>query len=196
MKALTKAYVYIGAVNDFKENSVLPEYALRNFKTISNERVLNEKKASFGLLAFALEHLGISADVRDCFLSEKGKPMHKSFNFSISHSHDLVAVAVGDAGIDIEPLNNEKRTEKVLKRILCKGEENINSLVLWTQKEAAFKYGGKEKSLSEVNTRDYETKSAKFVFGDENYIISLASKGKFDAEFFIAPSVEKLNWIL
>lgn len=196
MKALTKVYVYVGAVNHFKDNDVMPEYAIRKVKTIRNEKAINEKKASFGLLTFALDSQGISADVRDCFLGDTGKPMHKSFDFSIAHSHGIVAVAVGNVGIDAEPLESEKRTEKVLKRITREGEENINSLVLWTQKEAVFKCKGEEKGFlpHAVKTLDYQTKSVKFSFEEKSFIMSLAGKEKFDAEFFVAPSGEKLDY--
>ena len=197
MKALTKVYVYVGEVNDFAQNEILPEYALGRVEATSNERVISEKKAVYGVLGFVLKHLGIMADVRECFLSETGKPMHENFNFSISHSKGVACVCVSlsdSIGVDIEPLESEKRTEKLFDRIKCHGEENVNSLVLWTQKEAAFKCAGTEKSFvpKVINTLDYKTKSLKFELGEKSFILSLAGNENFDAEFFTLPNGKKM----
>ena len=190
-------YVYVGSVEYFAENGILPQFADDDMKKIRNIRVRNEKKAGYGLLAFAMEKMGADADVKDCFLSITGKPIHKSFNFSISHSQGVVALAVSRScgvGIDIEPQKNEKRTEKLLKKMMCDGEETINSLVLWTKKEAIFKCEEKEKVFkpNKINTMNYSTKSIKFDFEKEEFVLSIAGKKEMDAVFFSAPCGDEI----
>ena len=188
--------VYVGKASHFAQNENLPDFVLSDLKKIRNVRVRNEKKAGYGLLAFAIEKMGIDADVRDCFLSKTGKPLHNSFEFSISHSNGIVALAISltdSVGIDVEPLNKAKRTEKLLKKMMCDGEETISSLVLWTKKEAIFKFDGKERVFKPktINTFDYNTKSVEIRF-EEEFILSLAGKKELDAVFFSAPDGEEI----
>ena len=192
--------VYVGAVYNFAQNEILPEYAKKRMEKISNLSVRDEKKAGFGVLNYALEHMGIDADARNCFLSMSGKPIHKRFSFSISHSKGLVAVAVcllGNVGIDIEPLESRERTDRVLKRILCDGEEGTDSLVLWTRKEAVFKCRGNSKSFkpNKIGTKDEKIKSIKFSFEEKDFVLSVSAEGReINAEFFLAPSGEHLTF--
>ncbi len=189
--------VYVGKVSHFAQNENLPDFVCSDLKKIRNIRVRNEKKAGYGILAFAIEKMGIDADVRDCFLGKTGKPLHNSFDFSISHSNGVVALAISlsdSVGIDVEPLNKAKRTDKLFKKTMCDGEETISSLVLWTKKEAIFKFEGKERGFKPktINTIDYNTKSVKFDFEKEEFVLSIAGKKKMDAVFFSAPCGDEI----
>jgi len=192
--------VYVGATHYFAQNEILPEYAVKNLEKINNISVRNEKKAAFGVLNFALEHIGIDASVRDCFLSMSGKPIHKRFSFSITHSKGVVAVAVctmGNLGIDVESAESRKRTDRLLDKILCDGEEEMDSLVLWTKKEAIFKCEGKSKVFapSMIKTADARTKSIKFSFEEKEFVLTVATEEReINAEFFLAPGGEHLTF--
>lgn len=76
-----------------------------------------------------------------------------SINFNISHSGNMIAIAISDSkiGIDIEVLKPIKFdltsydgffTSKELKAIIESKNRNKAFFVLWTQKEAAVKYSG------------------------------------------------------
>jgi len=81
--------------------------------------------------------------------NENGKPLIEGINFNISHSHNLVAVAISshEVGIDLE-LVEEKDNEKIAKKIM--NEEEYQKYLknkeyfykVWTKKEAYLKRKG------------------------------------------------------
>lgn len=81
--------------------------------------------------------------------NENGKPLIEEINFNISHSYNLVAVAISshEVGIDLE-LVEEKDNEKIAKKIM--NEEEYQKYLknkeyfykVWTKKEAYLKRKG------------------------------------------------------
>ena len=106
--------------------------------------------------------------------------------FSITHSGNIVAIAVGDCeyvGIDVE-----KCSEKVLKLKAKLGEYRPNNVSdiehltrEWTKKESAFKAGKK----CEFYSRKIFDKNG------EEYFLTLCTKDKF--EDFVYIDVKQLN---
>ena len=191
--------VYIAPIENYKENLILPEYAQLRIAKMGNERKKREKAAGYGLLQYAIGDMGINAGVRDCFLTETGKPVHNDFAFSITHADGVVAVAVSDSGsvgVDIEPKNNEVRTDKLLDKIITSEEKYDNSLVLWTKKEACFKYMGKERIFTPkiINTEELNTKSIAFKMDNKDFVLSLAGNNNFEARFlFLSDEAQLIN---
>lgn len=179
--------IYIGAVEDFSQHSHLPDYAVKSLEKTKNKRSAEEKKAGYGLLDYALKQMNINSDVTECFLSETGKPLHKDFCFSVSHSSGVVAVAISSKplGIDVELCDNEKRTERLKQKILHENETNENTLVLWTIKEAVFKFDGKEKVFipSSIDTTEFNSKTFKFTWQGKNFILSVAADDLSEVNF-------------
>lgn len=100
--------------------------------------------------------------------------------FSLTHSGNIIAVAIGDAeyiGVDVE-----KCSEKVLKLQAKLGDFKTNNLSNieyltreWTRKESAFKAGKK---------CDYYSRKI-FDKNGEEYFLTLCTKDKFeDFEYF------------
>jgi len=196
-KKLPLINVYIGKIRDFSENNVFPSYVKKELKKISNPEVAERKKAAYGLMDFAFRKEGKGFRVKKCFLSESGKPLHKDFCFSVSHSGNLVAVAVSAApvGIDIEVNETNENTEKLGERILCGDEKMAAPLVLWTLKEAAFKFSGKDSvfDASKVDTSEYTGKSWHFSYGDRAFIVSVVSDCLLRMNFHKLPENETLK---
>ena len=110
-------------------------------------------------------------------------------NLSLSHSGNLVAVAVCDTpvGIDVERLDASRFNERLARRILTDGEltlynnvpheERPQALVkAWTQKEAIFKRdGGSAFAPNQVDTLINNVNCLNVAFGDGEYIVAVAT---------------------
>ena len=49
-----EVYVYVGKVEDFKDNFILPCYIKEKIAEMKNEKAINQKKASYALLKKAV----------------------------------------------------------------------------------------------------------------------------------------------
>lgn len=173
--------VYVSEVSRFQDNDILPAYAKKELKKITSEKVTEEKRAGYGLLRYAADRTDKKPDIRKCTLSKTGKPVHKSFCFSVSHSGGLVAAAVSsaDVGIDIEEESSQAKGERFGQMILHENEKASDSdmLLLWTKKEAIFKRRGTDAHFrpQETDTTSVNTKSFRFCFSGKNYILTIAA---------------------
>lgn len=182
--------IYIGAVKDFSDFNQLPVYMEEKIKNIKNQQNVAEKKAGYGLLHHAVGNI---YDIKKCFLGKTGKPLHTHFCFSVSHSSGLVAVAVSSApmGIDIEKCEHKNRTDKLIKKILHKNDKEKNSLVLWTVKEAAFKFSETDEFFtpSSIDTDKFNSKTVKFTWNDTEFMLSVVSDDLTDVKFHFIPDI-------
>ena len=107
--------------------------------------------------------------------NENGKPLIEGINFNISHSHNLVAVAISshEVGIDLE-LVEEKDNERIAKKIM--NEEEYQKYLknkeyfykVWTKKEAYLKRKGL--SLEFALNKDQRIEDvASYYIQDEDY---------------------------
>ena len=118
----------------------------------SNENVRREKYYAWRVLEYLLlKTRGISITEVSFKKSEGGRWSAEGFDFSISHSDSVVAVALSDfsVGVDIEPIV-APRSASFAKRILLEDELSEYSSLpdekrteyltrKWTEKEALFK---------------------------------------------------------
>ena len=180
--------VYVGAVEDFCDTDRLPKYARKELKKISSEKVAKEKKAGYGLLALAAQEMTKKPDVRKCFLGKTGKPLHKDFGFSITHSGGLVAVAASPAavGIDLESRTDRERQEKLLERILHQKEQTDDPILLWTVKEAAFKFSEKDERFrpAEIDATAFKSRSVAFAVNDQRFALSVVADVVANVHFY------------
>lgn len=117
-----------------------------------------------------------------------GKPVKDDCFFSLSHSHDLVALFVSDdfCGIDVE--ENREVSKKLIDRCLSseeKAEDSCSFLESWTRKEAFAKIRGEGMFRKPIS--DIPSTQGKFVYQGENFetrtfllsenILSLSKKG-------------------
>ena len=180
--------VYVGRVDDFCNTDNLPKYTQKELKTISNQNICNEKKAGYGLLEFAVSKFSEKHDIRKCYLGKTGKPLHKSFCFSISHSADLVAVAVSSApvGIDLEVYSDKAQDKSFIDKMKHPNETADDAILLWTKKEAAFKQKELQPKFlpAETDTTSFKSKSVTFSFNGKNYALSAVADIVANVHFF------------
>lgn len=177
-----KIYVFIGDVEKFKDNTILPSYTKNELMTITDEKVKSEKRAGYGLMLFVLKkYFGIVEDFKKL---EKinGKPISPDYNFSNSHSNGLVALAISTTpvGMDLEILKDRK-FDTLTRHIMHKNEhfklnDSTSILKLWTKKEACFKLAGDSVFRPEnIDTTAFSTTTKQFSTKDSAFILSVAS---------------------
>ena len=165
---------------------------------ISNERVRREKYYVWRLLEYAIKNsLGADAS-RLCFKKgENGKWSCDGFEFSISHSGDVLAVALSfmSVGIDVERIR-VKNSERMANYILTQDElwdyaslceqERVEWLIRkWCQKEAIFKLQNKDSfAPSKIAVADFFTCDREVLTNDEKYILALAAENEDDIKIF------------
>ncbi len=183
--------VYVAKIpTDIRMNVVSPKSRQDEISACSCERVKREKYCAWKLLEYGLERsLGKKITEMKIVKSENGKWTSPHVEFSISHSHDAVCVAVSrkPVGVDIELLQSKINTERFCERILTDGEavEYQNQtddkleflLTKWSQKESLFKRSG-EKSFvpKEQDTQKGSTVSKTVSVAGQRYILSVASE--------------------
>ena len=166
--------------------------------SISNERVRREKYYVWKLLEYAIKNsLGADAS-RLCFKkNENGKWFCDGFEFSLSHSGDVLAVVVSKSavGVDVERIR-VKNSERMSNYILTKSElEKYNSICeeereawliqKWCQKEAIFKFQNKNSfSASEIETEKFFSCVKNFEIKNEKYILALAADNEDNVKIF------------
>lgn len=138
--------------------------------------------------AFGLYLINAFTGPSPLFYLANGKPVKDDCFFSLSHSHDLVALFVSDdfCGVDIE--KNREVSQKLIDRSLSPEEKAVDSLSfleIWTRKEAFAKIRGEgmfRKPISDVPScqekfvyqgESFETRT--FLFSEN--ILSLSKKG-------------------
>lgn len=112
-----------------------------------------ESLTALVLLAKLLKGIGADAGKLVLCRDKNGRPYfeNSSLDFSISHSHGVVAVALSDSGrvgIDVESSDMSKeRAERLANRYLSVKEASSLSsveefLLVWTEREAYVKQSG------------------------------------------------------
>lgn len=177
--------VYITNINNIVSND-LPLFEKDFIKSINNDKVIRQKKSAYGLLKIAVkEILGINENFQNFAKTKQGKPYTSDYYFSISHSDNIVAVAISkcEIGIDIECISKDRKWDLLKRKIVNENEKNIilNSaeeiISLWTKKEAYFKlvsgdlFVPKNIDISNKIIKSLENIKDK----EKSYILSIAS---------------------
>ncbi len=159
----------------------------RNFlDQVNKYKEDNQRRRSFFswyLLYLKLVERKINVSNLKVEFNENGKPLIEGINFNISHSHNLVAVAISshEVGIDLE-LVEEKDNEKIAKKIM--NEEEYQKYLknkeyfykVWTKKEAYLKRKGL--ALDFALNKDYKIDDVVSYYiqdeDDNNYYLSVS----------------------
>ncbi|MCB9498028.1 MAG: 4'-phosphopantetheinyl transferase superfamily protein [Erysipelotrichaceae bacterium] len=153
-------------------------------KKCRNEEVKKQKFYVWKLLEFALQKsLSLDANSLNFIKKENGKWIVDKCYFSLSHSGNLVAVAISDSpvGIDIQKHVLLNITPKLLDLVLSKEEiikyphiTNEKLLEMWSIKECAFKISEEKNFVSHHYTVDNfpHQKSVDITCQDELYKLS------------------------
>lgn len=148
--------IYFLSYSDTLYNKKLPElkkfFPNTDFEKIKNSKFKISLLAKFYVKKIAAEFLNATINTLDFEKTSNGKPFLKNypdFHFNISHSNNLIAIAIDNSqiGIDIEKIREVNL--KLANRHFCENEINfINSnnerfFEIWTKKEAYLKFCGK-----------------------------------------------------
>lgn len=156
----------------------------------------NQRKRSFFgwyLLYCLLRDRGIETSKMKIKHNNYGKPIIENFNFNITHSHNLVAVAISsnEVGIDVEYLDNRDQS-KIAKTIMSDEEylkyldDNQLFYIIWTQKEAYLKWKGTGIQLSAL-------KDKKIKIEADTKLIDLSEDERYCLS--VVPGKSKINFV-
>ena len=149
-----------------------PLYPSERFEEISScksEKVKRQKYAVWELLKYVLEkEYNLRFENIKFTKSVNGKWLANCIYFSLAHSGDYVAVCVDNRpiGLDIEYINEQKMTNKLLYYITTNIEKQAYNdeptaaqiAMLWAKKEAIFKFLNKPFfKPSNIEIKDYVT---------------------------------------
>ena len=125
-------------------------------------------------------------EIGEVVFEDNGKPYFKNnrVHFSISHSHDLCAVAVADkpVGIDIE-IVKERYNQHLIDRSLCDNEKAIfdgDFTRIWSRKEAVAKMTGKGIAgyPVDIDTTQYQFREEQVLYKDNAYWLVAVEEGQ------------------
>ena len=146
--------LYIAFIPDKPVEKVYPPERQEYIQSTSNEVLRNQRYFVWKLLEYALKNsFGFDFKEMKFNLNKQGRWECDKCYFSLSHSNNVVAVAVSDSpvGVDIEFMERSF-SDKLYKKILTEKEiseyinmeksEQKNYLIKkWTAKESLFKIG-------------------------------------------------------
>ncbi|MBE5939519.1 MAG: 4'-phosphopantetheinyl transferase superfamily protein [Lachnospiraceae bacterium] len=193
-----KVYIYVCETELYGQYDSVPDYCKKEIETVTNKKVVMQKRCAYGLLRRAAEEVyGCTPDFGTFYKNQAGKPLCHKFHFSISHHDDVVAVCISEknVGIDIEE-RSDKMDDKFFDRILsyeekCKKESVENDpLKLWTIKEAYHKFIGVLPIYNPVklNTTEVNYSSFDLEYRGKEFMISVVSEE--------IPNIKYINLLL
>ncbi len=179
--------VYIDKISKYDFSSkVYPKERLSEILACKSEKVRNQKYASWKLLEYALKtSFNLNLNELNFTKTEKGKWECDKAHFSISHTDNLVCVAVSDSpiGVDVEKV---RKINLVIKsKILAKEELETYSLIkkedkldylfcVWTGKESVYKFSSQTPFIfTKFNLSSYPVKTDKITINCEDYYLSI-----------------------
>ena len=208
-RAIPLVHVYVARVPfEAESGEIFPREREKEIASCSNEQVRRAKFYVWKLLESAL--------MRSFGLKIKNIPFTKTANgkwecpecfFSLSHSGELVAVALSRkaVGVDVELKDEDRFTDALAQKICTERErtalielsqsERFQAVnVLWTKKEALFKRSGE----GGFTPRNLETSDAKFAVreiadGDQRYILTVSSEDAASAVFRLGDNLQSIE---
>lgn len=176
------------------DEKILPAVRAEEIESCTNQKIRQQKYFVWKLLERALAlSFGLDMGRLNVKKTQTGKWECDGCCFSLSHSGDVVAVAVSDkpVGIDVEKYDPSRFNLSLAERIATVRErEKLNGLPasavieLWTQKEAIFKLsGGVCFQPKSIETSEYSTSTREITIGNGKYFVTIASQYADNAVF-------------
>ncbi len=183
--------------NNLKFDRVFPIDRQKEIDSVNNPRLKAQKFWVWKLLEYAIFH-SFGWEIADIEFTKKenGKWETPAFNFSLSHSENLLAVAISrePVGVDVEKIAsvNRRAIEKTLtdlekQKYSQVGQQNADEYLLgcWSKKESAFKMSEQEKFLpSKIHGDRYCRLEQVITLMDEKYILTACSESENSLEIF------------
>lgn len=188
--------------NIYDIDNIYPELRKTEIKKVNSKKVLREKYYSWKVLELGIRNsFGYTFKEIEFFKDDNGKWSSNKCKFSISHSKDIVAVAISneDVGIDIEWINKFKEKFSSLdefekfKLNICNQYDNksiinndiIDLVRLWTTKESIFKLNSNKGFIPKDIICDRNSRSFK-LFNSE-YLLTISTNT-------INTNIENINY--
>ncbi len=179
------------------QGTLVPSERDAEVKAVGSERVRREKHFVWRLLEEALRSsLSLTLDEAGLYKSESGKWLSRVCEISLSHSGELLAVAVSSlpVGIDIEGII-EPRAARFAERVLTpaelshyeslqRGEREIYLTECWTKKEARFKMSGSSAFVPNAYESSGESSASRIIeHRGKSYVLAVASECIFELNY-------------
>lgn len=175
--------IFYSDIKDFTyQESLIDNFCLARKKYINS--IKDTKRKCQSVVAWLLlKNIFALLDIKDdVYVNEHGKWcfFDNNIKFSISHSNNIVAIAVGDCeflGIDVEKCDEKIiKLEKKLDVNIRSNLSLIESLTIeWTKRESAFKAG---KECNFVSKKIFDK-------NNDEYILTVCSNATVDKPKFI-----------
>lgn len=150
---MLKVYLIdINKVEPIKEK--LPLVVIKHVNQYKNKQAKSTSKLAWQCLNHLLRK-NYKTDLKTLSFNKKGKPFlkNKKIYFSLSHSFDMIAIAISNSwvGIDVEKIINKKYANLLAEKMLNSGQKqkyitSKNKLEyltkVWTQRETIVKLNG------------------------------------------------------
>lgn len=161
-------------------------YRLEKLNNMTNVKKIQENiQIEYLLYNLFNKHLNKRIEKLDFIISKQGRPIFNDLYFNISHSNNLLIIAINtnfDISVDLEYINNKRL---VVKNKLYKDSSNksIDDVILdWTKKEAFVKLNEMTilSNLKDINIYDTylifdNLKSNYESFKYQNYYVTVCS---------------------
>ena len=173
-KNLSVVNVYVSYIPENIEfHNVYPEERQKEIDKALHPRVKKERFWVWEILKIALEK-GAELKFEDLKFkkSKEGRWYIKDYHFSLSHTDDMVAVAISNypVGVDVE-LKNRKMPPIDM------------DVTTWSKKESIFKWMEKGNfDYRKINENDYPCAAYSLL---EKFVLTLCSEHNLIARFFI-----------
>ena len=188
---LEKTRVYISEISkDTSVADVYPSERADEIANTSNEKARAEKYFAWRLLEHAISDcFGVKIDEIVFSKKENGRWCADGFDFSLSHSDGVCAVAISDSsvGVDIQRIS-APRSNSFAKRILSEAEfEELYDLtedsreeyliLKWCEKEAIFKSRNLAVFIPKETAIDSncKIKTEFLTIGEKRYVLSVCA---------------------
>lgn len=183
--------VYVASIPQDTDLSALPQLyppiRQQEIDACGSEKVKREKYYVWKLLEYALDRtFGKKLKKLTFSKADNGKWSCGGCEFSLSHSHDAVAVAISrkDVGLDVELLAPTRKgtAEKILNdeefaQYLSAENKDDFLLEKWTQKECIFKRSHEQAYFpKKTDTLANKTLSRRITLENQTYVLSVASE--------------------
>lgn len=188
-------YVYVARYPFETTDNFIPQARRDEIDNCGDRDVANSKYYAFKLLELALKEVyNVGLSESKLVRAANGKWTSSVCELSISHSNDIVAVAVSDlpVGVDVERINPARFDDRLQMRIFTQAERlYANAMTdderrlyanrIWTIKESEFKrQGGASFVASTIESASVVSDVKRLVSNGAKYYITAVGENGID----------------
>ncbi len=172
--------------SDYK--GILPFSRQEEIDQVTNLKVKKQKYFVWKLLEYALKRtFGYDIDKINLVKSDSGKWVCDKCYLSLTHSENMVAVALSRSPVGVDAELVKEHNKEYLKRILCQEEleclsalpdkeQNEYLLNKWCEKESIYKYQEERVfSPQKINCKEYNLNTKRLSLSKEDYLLCVCA---------------------